>query len=115
MMTEHCRMTHRRPVMAVEIHEGSPLCQRHLNRALQDERIRSYLPVAPRCPDHPETMPKVTRWHGQSRPRLFCPTGLGDQINTRPSGRSAFRMTSARTYLQWCPWQAEIPPEILNG
>ena len=111
-----CQLPHMRSVYAVGLHRDIPLCRRHLNRVLQDDRIALYIETeGPRCPDHPSVKPQCTRWRGQRIPQLFCPTGIGDPIMTKGSGRGAFRMGARKTYLDWCPWQADIPADILQA
>lgn len=112
-----CRGSHRSATGAVPESGDLQLCRRHLNRHLTDQRISEYAesPQAPRCPDHPERRPRISRWESQSNPVLSCTAPTGEQIITRPSGRGAFRMGSRSTYTSFCGWQAPIPEHILRG
>ena len=110
----HCRQNHRRPVRAVTPAGFAPLCRMHYNRLAQDHRIRRYIEdEAPRCPDHSDRTPRVTRWYSQSRPVLTCPTGIGEPVVSQASGRGAFRTPSQRSYTQWCAWRHEVPERVL--
>ena len=59
-----CTGNHRMQVKAVGDYGGSSYCRRHLNRHLQDDRTAEFIRTGPRCPDHPDATPLVTRWYG---------------------------------------------------
>ena len=116
MEDRKCEGSHPRGSVKATMPADNPvLCRRHWKLQKINEQIRAYIEDNPsvRCPDHPDRIPQVTRWFSQSEPRLFCNAGIGQQVRTRPSGKGAFRMSSRMTYMQWCQWQAVIPPEIL--
>ena len=87
--------------------DGEVYCTRCYNRELQDRRIRKYTETAPRCPDHPDRPPAVTRWHGPPV-LLYCPTPL-----KREPGQG--RMRGQVVVMQWCPWLHAIPESVLQG
>ena len=111
-----CVGNHRRITRAVFVVKGNPFCHRHANRVVQDLQIAEYLdaPDAPRCPDHPDKRPSVTRWQQQSKPRLYCPTGIGDKVNYGTQGQGRTRTPAGQTYVDWCQWQHEIPAHVLQ-
>ena len=111
-----CAGNHRRITWAVVTVEGRPFCSRHANRVVQDIQIAQYLDGsdAPRCPYHPDKRPAVTRWHSQSEPRLYCPTGLGERVVYRAQGFGRMRSAGGQTYVEWCQWQHEIPAHVLQ-
>ena len=110
-----CKMRHRGEVKAVEVLGGVPMCRRHLNRSLQDIRIADYIEDGPRCPEHPDRTPRVTRWFGQDMPRLHCSAPRGEAVHYGSSGRGVFHRPAGSTYTEWCGWQHEIPGSVVRG
>ena len=109
----YCVGSHNKCVKAVARYRDQPICRRHLNRVLQDQRLQEYRDSGPRCPTHPEKLPGITRWHGE--PRLFCPPPTGDKVFIKPHGRGAFRTPGGSTYTSYCTWTDEIPGHVIKG
>ena len=110
-----CEGNHRGDVGAKGVHDGRPLCRRHLNRVLQDERVAEFQKSAPPCPVHPERMLGVTRWFDQAKPRLHCTAGVGEMRPLKPSGRGRFRQSGGSGYAEFCEYVVEIPQELIDG
>ena len=107
-----CVGRHNKAVRSVGRYRDQPICRRHLNRCLQDDRLEEYRQTGPRCPDHPERLPRVSRWFGE--PRLACTKPTGEKVHYKPSGRGVFRQPEGTTYTAWCRWTAEIPKEVIH-
>ena len=114
MSAETCKGNHRygSAVKAVGRYRDQPLCRRHLNRCLQDDRLNQYRCNGTRCPDHPERLPRVSSWYGE--PRLACTKPTGEKVHYKPSGRGVVRQPGGTTYTEWCRWTAEIPKEVIH-
>ena len=108
-----CVGSHNKPVKAVGRHWDQPVCRRHLNRALENERLREYRDNGPRCPTHPKHEPGITRWHG--KPRLFCPQPTGDKVFYPARGHGPFRRPGGNTYTSYCTWTCEVPDHVIHA
>ena len=91
------------------------LCRRHWNRQEQNCRIEDYVATAPRCPDHPDRTPRVTRWYNQAKPVLSCTAPTGRPVVAKPTGQGVVRTPSKIVYLEYCPWKHEIPGDVLRA
>ena len=108
---KYCAGTHSKDVLAVD----RRMCRRHLNRVLQDERIAAYIEEsAPRCPDHPDQNPGVSRWFGSVTPMMFCSAPTGDLVRFPQIGQGRLRQPGGQTYTAYCKWKKMIPEEVIN-
>ena len=110
-----CEGNHRADVGAKGMCDGRSLCRRHLNRALQDERVAEFQKSAPPCPVHAERRLGVTRWFDQAKPRLHCTAGVGEMRLFKPSGRGRFRQPGGSGYAEFCDYVVEIPQDAIDG
>lgn len=117
MEVKPCKGNHKWGTVVKAVPESGEhqLCRRHWNRYQQDERIREFRENGPRCPAHPDRIPRVSRWESQARPVLSCTAPTGEKIFTRATGRGVFRIPAATTYASFCEWTAEIPDEVIKG